>query len=398
MKNAVVISLFVFVLSHYCVVAGDARNSSKIDDRRSNDFPVVSITNPLQGSSFKAGSLISVHVQASDADGHIRKVEFYNHGIKFSEDSTLPYEYSDSAVEEGQYVLTAKAFDNNGDSTVSDTVKITVTGCSGTGRISAEGFAIIEGSRVTDLLNHPFFPNDPIIVTEIDKLEYGPDLGNHYGVRLRGYICAPQTGNYIFRIASDDRSELWLSTDESPSNKIKIALVDPWVIFRAWNVFPSQRSAPIKLVRGARYYIETLHKQYTSFNHLSVAWTLPNGSFEGAIPGKRLSPFLNPPAEIPARARTGGPLDFPDATGNIRSLHVTLTKNPSQDDFTLSIRSETAEPLILTVSGSSGTVIERRAGIPANSTVRFGTKYKPGLYFAEIRQGAETQYIKLIKL
>ena len=43
---------------------------------------------------------------------------------------------------------------------------------------------------------------------------------------MRGYIKAPVTGNYIFWIASDDNSELWLSTiNDNPVNKVNIASV-----------------------------------------------------------------------------------------------------------------------------------------------------------------------------
>ncbi|MEL6650459.1 MAG: PA14 domain-containing protein, partial [Bacteroidota bacterium] len=41
--------------------------------------------------------------------------------------------------------------------------------------------------------------------------------GNTYGARVRGYICPPTTGNYSFWIASDDKGELWLSTDDNPA-------------------------------------------------------------------------------------------------------------------------------------------------------------------------------------
>jgi len=40
--------------------------------------------------------------------------------------------------------------------------------------------------------------------TDLDaRQSYGDD----YGVRLRGYITAPATGNYTFWIASDDNSD-----------------------------------------------------------------------------------------------------------------------------------------------------------------------------------------------
>lgn len=374
------------------------RNTSL--DRYSNlngSPPVVSIVSPLNRATYQAGSIVTVQVNAEDPDGRVVKVELYNRGIKFSEDSIAPYDYTDSAIQEGNYVLHARAFDNDGNAVTSDTVLITVSGCSSSGSITAEGFAIIEGSRVTDLLQHPFFPSDPIIVTEINKLEYGPGLGENYGVRLRGYICAPMSGNYVFHLASDDRSELWLSMDDNPATKRRIAYVDPWVGFRAWNIYPAQQSSPIWLVKGARYYIETLHKQYISFNHLSVAWTMPDGVFEAAIPGKRLSPYKLRPSEVPGQARVGGPLTFTGLTATSQRFHVTPVRNPARDQFSLIITSDTSERVTIIVTNSMGKRVEMKAGISSNGTIHFGHTYQRGIYFVEVLQGSERQSLKLIK-
>ena len=42
---------------------------------------------------------------------------------------------------------------------------------------------------------------------------------------MLGYVTPPTTGYYTFWIASDDNSELWLSTDANPANKVRIAYV-----------------------------------------------------------------------------------------------------------------------------------------------------------------------------
>lgn len=116
------------------------------------------------------------------------------------------------------------------------------------------------------------------------------DVGDNYGSRIKGYICPPQTGNYTFWIAGDDYAELWLSTDASPSRKVKIAALSVWTEFREWNKAPSQKSATVQLEAGTKYYIEIVHKEGAGGDHVSVAWQLPDGVFEGPIPGTRLSP------------------------------------------------------------------------------------------------------------
>src|SRR4029077_13225207 len=75
------------------------------------------------------------------------------------------------------------------------------------------------------------------------SFEAPTDWADNYGTRLRGYITAPVTGIYTFWIASDNQSELWLSTDDTPLNKVKIASVPDWTNSHEWNKSPSQKSA-----------------------------------------------------------------------------------------------------------------------------------------------------------
>ena len=74
-------------------------------------------------------------------------------------------------------------------------------------------------------------------------------------------ITAPNTGDFVFWIASDDNSQLWLSSDENPVNTTQIAYVADWTSSHEWNKFSSQQSAPIYLVAGQRYYVEALQKE-----------------------------------------------------------------------------------------------------------------------------------------
>ena len=49
------------------------------------------------------------------------------------------------------------------------------------------------------------------------------NLATNFTARLRGYVIPPLTGEYVFWVANEGLSELWLSQDESPDNKMKIA-------------------------------------------------------------------------------------------------------------------------------------------------------------------------------
>ncbi|GAB3540662.1 hypothetical protein GCM10027443_38910 [Pontibacter brevis] len=116
--------------------------------------------------------------------------------------------------------------------------------------------------------------------------------GNNYASRARGYVTAPITGEYVFYVASDDRAELWLSTDEAPENRMMIASVMSHTDQYQYDKYPSQTSAPIMLQAGQRYYIEALHREYRGVDHLSVGWRMPDGTMEQVISGHYLSPFV----------------------------------------------------------------------------------------------------------
>ncbi len=92
-----------------------------------NELPTVAITSPTQGATFTARATINIAANASDTDGTISRVEFYNGNTMLSEDTSAPYSYSWANVAEGSYTITVKAFDNeNGEGASS--VSITVNG------------------------------------------------------------------------------------------------------------------------------------------------------------------------------------------------------------------------------------------------------------------------------
>ena len=92
-----------------------------------NQPPTVSISSPTKNSNFVAPATIVIDATASDPDGIIGKVEFYNGSTKLGERTSSPYSLTWKEVPEGTYALTAIATDNLNARTVSDQVYITVT-------------------------------------------------------------------------------------------------------------------------------------------------------------------------------------------------------------------------------------------------------------------------------
>ena len=161
--------------------------------------------------------------------------------------------------------------------------------CNASGQILMEVWENIEGLSVRNI------PVDesPSSTSLLDIFESPTDVADDYGLRIRGYICPPASGSYIFWLASDDNGELWLSTDDDPKNKQLIASVPEWTASREWDKFPSQQSEALLLIEGQRYYIEALAKEGGGADNLAVGWLRADGIMERPIAGEHLSPWTD---------------------------------------------------------------------------------------------------------
>lgn len=94
--------------------------------------PVISLTAPASNSTFVSQSDIEIDADATAVSGgSISKVEFFQGNTKLGEDADAPYTYTWIGVPAGSYIITAKATDNNGQTTISGSVGITVTPVNG---------------------------------------------------------------------------------------------------------------------------------------------------------------------------------------------------------------------------------------------------------------------------
>lgn len=105
---------------------GKASTSSPINLTITNVSPTVSISNPINGTVYNAPANIPLSADASDSDGRVTKIEFFNGSTLLSTVNDPPYDFSWNNVVAGNYNLTAKATDDNGASTTSAPISITV--------------------------------------------------------------------------------------------------------------------------------------------------------------------------------------------------------------------------------------------------------------------------------
>ena len=190
------------------------------------------------------------------------------------------------------------------------------------------------------------------------------DVRDRYGWQILGYLVPPETGDYRFFLASDDNSELYLSTDSSPANAQKIAVESTWRGVRNYPNFYSDNgrdeavSRLINLKAGRRYYIEAIAKEGGGGDNLAVAWQMPGGEIprNGSIPisGEYLEPWV------------------PGVGGEQQS-------EATKENSTLTVKIQD-KPIIFTIDTLSGTdrggtrVVINGINFKKDSAVFFGNK------------------------
>jgi hypothetical protein len=94
-----------------------------------NRIPTVNLTSPANGTGINASAAITVSADASDADGSVTSVQFFADGDLIGTDTTAPYQINWSGMQPGRnYVLTARATDNENAESSSSPISVFVIG------------------------------------------------------------------------------------------------------------------------------------------------------------------------------------------------------------------------------------------------------------------------------
>ena len=217
-------------------------------------------------------------------------------------------------AETGDHQVTLTVTDNDGlTGTAVKTINILSTlppQCLGpAGSLLREYWSNLAGATISDLTSSPLYPNSPSGSSNITLFQGPTNWANNYGTRVRGYIIAPETGNYVFTLTSDNAGVLYLSPNAEPQFMQAICIVPGSTGETEYTKYPSQTSASIALVAGRYYYVELLQKEGSGSDHFAVRWQTPSNSTRTIIPGSALARWQNCGPSVRLRVNLQGPYD-----------------------------------------------------------------------------------------
>jgi len=198
-------------------------------------------------------------------------------------------------------------------------------------QITPQGVANLQGSQIYQ----SYMPTTNGYLTVFDTHQItGGDLvnnpafgslGENYGDVVSGWITPATNGDYTFFLASDDASQLYLSTDETPGNAVLIAeetgccqafLEPDPAQGAAWHDNGSGTGqttlTPIHLLSNHKYFIRALHTEGGGGDWVKVAWRSAGDTNAAAnlppIQAQYLSAYVMPPAAFNNLVMTNGVL------------------------------------------------------------------------------------------
>ena len=189
-------------------------------------------------------------------------------------------------------------------------------------KIQYERWNNIAGTAVSALLADPRYPGSPDTVAYWDSWQFPAslvDAADNYGDRAFGWLKPDQTGPYTFWIAGDDECQCWLSTDGSPTNTQMICNVAGWTPPLDFDNTgggaggPSQKSAPITLQAGQKYFMMTLHKEGGGGDSVAVAWQGPGMAARQVIPATNVDLFYLLPLQAFNPTPANGDVNVPQS-------------------------------------------------------------------------------------
>ena len=124
--NLTVGGMYYFAVTAYNGARLESLPSNEVAIRIESLAPSVALTTPIEGAVIQVGTKLNIAAVASDQDGSISKVEFYQGNQKIGEDVSAPYSIEWQVRKVGEVKLSARAVGNDGSRKVSEPVFISI--------------------------------------------------------------------------------------------------------------------------------------------------------------------------------------------------------------------------------------------------------------------------------
>ena len=119
-----------------------------------------------------------------------------------------------------------------------------------------------------------------------NSLEASSNSDDRFGLRVRGYITAPSSGDYVFLVHSNGAIKFSLSPDSTGGFLTKVLDV------------ADKESTTLTLKQGKKYYFEALWKENWQNEYFQILWSKPGDlstTPSEVVPGEWLSPVTDIP-------------------------------------------------------------------------------------------------------
>ncbi|MDB4673665.1 PA14 domain-containing protein [Verrucomicrobiales bacterium] len=144
-----------------------------------------------------------------------------------------------------------------------------------------EFWGAIPGRAPAELLASPRYPAEPDDTALIRGAIAPAWIADSYGARLRAFIVPESSGSYEFAVIADEACQLFLSKDRNKFAKRQLIDLVQGNDYWKWNGDGGKGiSKPVNLVAGETYYLEVLHKERHSKDHLRVGWSKDGSGFD----------------------------------------------------------------------------------------------------------------------
>lgn len=270
-KHIRIILIFLALTSVTNTWAGRVRNS----------LPTVSLTSPVNGSSFAAPATIVLTATAADADGTILRVNFYQGTVLIGTDSVAPYSLTWSNAPGGTYSLSAIATDNLGASTTSTVAGITVTGAKVIITAPANGATLYGGATtVTGTFNGD--ASTTILVDNGNSTRLAKLINNTYSATLPIFLGPNTLTVSVARIdKTSDKAIITVTGNDYPKIAFrapaKAAFDAPTnLLFAVDAVSPASAISKVEFYKNGTLAstVNSPPYQYTLANALAQSYTI----------------------------------------------------------------------------------------------------------------------------